>query len=190
MVRVPEVRLLGLVAAVLLLAGCSSSSSGSTPSAAPPPPASTPGPPASTGPCPHGDYLVTELEGRGEASDVGKGTGGNIAATFSSGTFTLSSDGSVPVKIHVGPGSAEMRFDGKIVGDYSGPASALRLTTTSAEGDVSVHAFGLSRSRSLSALSNQLIGQGATAQLTCDDSAGTAVVVLPNASLTLTRTGG
>lgn len=190
MVRVPEVRLVGLAAAVLLLAGCSSSASSSSPSPTSGPSTTTPAPSASAGPCPGGAYLVTALEGRGEASDVGKGTGGNITADFSSGTFTLSSDGSVPVKIHIGPGSADMRLDGQIVGDYSGPASALRLTTKRADGNVSVKAFGLTRSRSLSALSDQLIGQGATAQVTCDDQAGTAVVVLPNASITLTRTGG
>src|SRR4051794_30604110 len=178
---------MSLAAAVLLLAGCSSSSS-PAPTVVPEPPAtSAPGPAASSGPCPDGSYLITELEGRGEAAKVGKGTGGNITADFDSGTFTLSSDGSVPTKLDLGPASGEMRFDGQIVGTYEGDPGALRLTTTRADGNVSVKAFGITRSRSLDGLADQLIGQGATAQVTCDAAAGTAVVVLPNASLTLAK---
>src|SRR3954454_15494509 len=178
---------MGLAVAALLLAGCSSSSS-SAPTVVPEPPAtSAPAPAPSSEPCPDGSYLITELEGRGEAAQVGKGRGGNITADFDSGTFTLSSDGSVPTKLDLGPASGEMRFKGQIVGAYEGEPDALRLTTKRADGDVSVKAFGITRSRSLGGLANQLIGQGVTAQVTCDDAAGKAVVVLPNASLTLTK---
>ena len=180
----PKARLLGLAAGALLLAGCSSSSA---PPVVPEPPASSTPPAASSGPCPDGSYLITEIEGRGKAAQVGKGTGGNITADFDSGTFTLSSDGSVPTKLDLGPASGQLRFNGQIVGAYEGEPGALRLTTKRADGDVSVKAFGITRSRSLGGLADQLIGQGATAQVTCDDAAGKAVVVLPDASLTLTK---
>lgn len=183
-----KARLLVAATVVLLTAGCSSGSSSPSPAPVPTPAASSSGPSASAAPCPDGAYLLTALEGQGEASAAGKGTGGNIAVDFTSGTFTISSDGSQPVKLDLGPVNAEMRFDGQIVGTYTGDPSALQLTTTKADGDVTVKGFGFTRSRSASGLANQLIGKGATAQVTCDETAGTAVVVLPNASLTLTRT--
>lgn len=179
-------RALSVVAVAFLAAGCSSGSSAPTPS----PALSTTAPaasPASAAPCPDGAYLVTALEGRGKASAAGKGTGGNIGADFTSGTFTIGSDGAQPVKLDLGPVNAEMRFNGEITGTYEGDPSALRLTTESARGDVSIKGFGISRTYSAGGLANQLLGRGETAQVTCDDAAGTAVVVLPSASLTLTR---
>lgn len=185
----PMVRLVAVAGVVLLVAGCSSGSSAPVPSAAPSTPAvsSTPSAPASAAPCPDGAYVLTTFEGRGEAAAAGKGTGGNIAADFTSGKFMISSDGSQPSKLDLGPVDAEMRFNGEITGTYEGDPTALQLTTQGAHGDVTIKGFGISRSYSVGGLANQLIGQGATAQVTCDDTAGTAVVVLPNASLTLTR---
>ena len=183
----PKLRGLAVVGFVLLAAGCSSGPSTPVPSAAPTSPAETASStPASAGKCPDGAYLVTELEGRGSASAVGKGTGGNIAADFDDGRLTITSDGSEPVKVDLGPTNAELRFNGEITGTYSGDPDALKVATTGAHGDVSVKGFGITRSYSAGGLADQLIGRGATAQVTCDD-AGTAVVVLPNASLTLTR---
>lgn len=188
MVSVLSRRALTVVAVGLLAVGCSSGPSAPTP--APVPSTSAPAAsPASAGPCPDGAYLVTALEGRGQASAAGKGSGGNIAADFTSGTFTISSDGAEPVTLDLGPVNAEMRFNGEITGTYEGDPSALRLTTKGARGDVSIKGFGVSRTYSAGGLANQLLGAGATAQVTCDDAAGTAVVVLPNASLTLTRKG-
>jgi hypothetical protein len=186
---VPMVRLLAVASVVLLVAGCSSGSSAPDPSAAPSNPAvsSTPSAPASAAPCPDGAYLLSTFEGRGDASAAGKGSGGNITADFTSGKFTISSDGTQPAKLDFGPVNAEMRFNGEITGTYEGDPTALRLTTQGAHGDVAIKGFGISRNYSVGGLANQLIGQGATAQVTCDDAAGTAVVVLPNASLTLTR---
>lgn len=183
----PTMRLMAATMIVLLAAGCSSGSS--SPAPAPTPPADPSSAATSAAPCPDGAYLVTALEGRGDASAAGKGSGGNITADFTSGKFTMSSDGSRPVKLDLGPVNAEMRFDGEITGTYEGDLSALALKTTGAHGDVAIKGFGVSRSYSAGGLANQLIGQGATAQVTCDDAAGTAVVVLPNASLTLTRAG-
>jgi hypothetical protein len=187
-----KTRLLAAAAVVLLAAGCSSGSPSSAPTPEPTPSASAPasGPPASTAPCPDGAYVVTAFEGRGEASAAGRGTGGNIAADFTSGRFTISSDGSQPAKLDLGPVNAEMRFDGEISGTYEGEPSALALKTTGAHGDVAVKGFGVTRSYSVGGLSNQLIGQAATAQVSCDEAAGTAQVTLPNASLTLARAGG
>ena len=179
-------RLLTVAAVALLASGCSAGPSSPAPSAAPSTPSASAAP---TAPCPDGAYVVTALEGRGEASAAGKGSGGDIGAEFTDGTFTISSDGNEPVKLDLGPVNAEMRFDGRITGTYEGDPSALRLSTEGAKGDVSIKGFGISRSYSASGLADQLIGRGATAQVTCDDAAGTAVVVLPNASLTLTRTG-
>jgi len=186
-----------LAAAVVLLAtGCSSGSSApvSSPGSAA---TTTPTTPSSTvsssapvfPPCPDGAYLVTGFEGRGEASAAGKGSGGDVTADFTSGTFTLSSDGAQPVTLDLGAVNAELRFDGAITGTYAGDPADLRLTTTGAHGDAVVRGFGVSRSYPAGDLADQLIGAGAQAQVTCDDAAGTAVVVLPNASLTLTRAG-
>lgn len=186
MVSVRSVRVLAVTAVALLAAGCSSPSSAPAPPAVP----STSAPATSAAPaaaCPDGAYLVTALEGRGQASAAGKGSGGNIAADFTSGRFTLGSDGAEPVQLDLGPVNAELRFTGQITGTYEGDPSALRLTTEGAQGDVAIKGFGVSRSYSASGLADQLIGAGATAQVTCDEAAGTAVVVLPNASLTLTR---
>ncbi|GAB2590507.1 hypothetical protein GCM10009593_32680 [Microlunatus antarcticus] len=133
---------------------------------------------------------MTAFEGRGQAAAAGKGTGGNIAADFTSGKFTISSDGSQPAKLDLGPVNAEMRFNGEITGTYEGDPSALALKTTGAHGDVAIKGFGVSRNYSAGGLANQLIGQAATAQVTCDDAAGTALVVLPDATLTLTRAAG
>ena len=72
-----------------------------------------------------------------------------------------------------------MRFNGEITGTYEGDPSALALKTTGAHGDVAIKGFGVSRNYSAGGLANQLIGQAATAQVTCDDAAGTALVVLP-----------
>lgn len=180
----PDVRLLAAAAVVLLAAGCSSGPSSPTPTAAPTP---SVGATSASAACPDGAYVLTAFEGRGNASAAGKGTGGNITADFTSGTFTIASDGSQAAKLDLGPVNAEMRFNGEIRGDYRGDPAALELTTTGADGDVSIKGFGVSRSYSAGVLANQLIGQAATAQVTCDDAAGTAVVVLPNASLTLTR---
>ncbi len=185
-------RLLGAAAVVLVLAaGCSSTPSSPTSSPAAstepaPSPSVTSAAPAA---CPDGSYLVTALEGRGSASAVGKGSGGDITADFTAGTFTLASDGASPVKVDLGPTNADLRFTGQIVGTYAGDPGALRLTTTQADGQVSVKGFGVSRTFSAGDLAAQLVGQGATAQVTCDEAAGTAVVVLPNAALTLTRAG-
>ncbi len=186
-----RVRLLTVAAVVLLAAGCSSGSSSPVPSVGPTTPAAAPASsaPASPAPCPDGAYLVTGFEGRGQASAAGTGSGGNIAADFTSGTFKISSDGAQPVKLDLGAVNAELRFDGEITGRYEGDPSALALTTTGAHGDAVVKGFGISRSYSVGGLANQLIGSGTTAQVTCDDAAGTAVVVLPDASLTLTRAG-
>lgn len=186
----PDVRLLAAATVVLLAAGCSSGASSPTPSAAPTPSVSATSASASAAPCPDGAYVLTAFEGRGNASAAGQGTGGNITADFTSGTFTIASDGSQAAKLDLGPVNAEMRFNGEIKGEYRGDPAALELTTTGAHGDVSIKGFGVSRSYSAGGLANQLIGQAATAQVTCDDAAGTAVVVLPNASLTLTRSGG
>ena len=183
----PNVRLLAVTAVALLAAGCSSGASAPTPSPVPTPTASVPTATASAGPCPDGAYVMTSFEGRGEASAAGKGTGGNIAAEFTSGTFTISSDGSQAAKLDLGPVNAQMRFNGVITGTYEGEPSALALKTTGAHGDVTIKGFGISRSYSAGGLANQLIGQSATAQVTCDDGAGTAQVVLPNATLTLAR---
>jgi hypothetical protein len=186
-VSVRSVRVLAVTAVALLAAGCSSGPSSPSPSAVPSSPASS-SPPAAAPGCPDGAYLVTALEGRGQASAAGKGSGGNIGADFTAGRFTISSDGAEPVTLDLGPVNAELRFDGQITGTYEGDPSALRLTTEGAQGDVGIKGFGVSRSYSASGLADQLIGAGATAQVTCDDAAGTAVVVLPNASLTLART--
>ncbi len=185
----PRWRLLATATVVLLAAGCSSGSTSPTPSPAPTSAtsASSPSDSASAAPCPDGAYLLTAFEGRGSASGAGKGTGGNITADFTSGTFTIASDGSAPTKLDLGLTNAELRFDGEIKGEYRGDPSALRLTTTGAHGDASIKGFGVTRSFSAGGLANQLVGQGATAQVTCNDAAGTAVLVLPNASLTLTR---
>ena len=188
-------RLLAGTAVLLLAAGCSS-----TPSTAPDPaPATTPSAtssssaPADTAPapapCPDGAYLVTGLEGRGEAAVLHRGTGGNITADFTAGTFTIASDGSGPMKVDLGPSSAELRLAGEITSTYAGDPSALQLTGTGARGDLSIKGFGVSRSYPASELADQLIGSSVTAQVTCDAAAGTAVVVLPAASLTLTRRG-
>lgn len=180
--------MLGAAAVLMLAAGCSSGSTSSAPGAAPNAPETSSGTASDPATCPDGAYVITALEGRGAASALGKGTGGNIAVDFTSGTFTLSSDGSGPVKLHIGPTPAELRFDGKITGTYAGDPSALRLTTTRADGEVSVKGFGFEKTRSADALANQLIGEGVTAQVTCD-ATGTAVVALPNANLTLARAG-
>lgn len=181
--------LLAAGAAVLVASACSSSPTTPAPSPAPSSETSSAAPTASSGACPDGAYRVTALEGRGNASALGKGSGGDIDAAFSDGDFTISSDGAEPVKVDLGPVNADMRFDGKITGTYEGEADALRLTTTSADGEVTVKGFGFTRSRSASALAGQLLGQGVTAQVVCDDAAGTAVVTLPNAALTLTKQG-
>ncbi|SDV04109.1 hypothetical protein SAMN04488544_3916 [Microlunatus sagamiharensis] len=179
--------LLAAGAAVLVASACSSSPTTPAPSPAPSSETSSAAPTAPAGACPDGAYRVTALEGRGSASALGKGSGGDIDASFSDGDFTISSDGADPVKVDLGPVNADMRFNGKITGTYEGDSDALRLTTTSADGEVTVKGFGFTRSRSASALSGQLLGQGVTAQVVCDDAAGTAVVTLPNAALTLTR---
>lgn len=179
--------LLAAGAALLLAAGCSGPSSAPTPSAAPTSAATSATTAAPDAACPDGAYRVTGLEGRGQASAIGKGTGGDIGATFTDGDFSLSSDGRDPVSVDLGPTNAELRFNGEITGTYQGDASALRLSTTGARGEVTVKGFGFTRSRSASALADQLVGQGVTAQVVCDDAAGTAVVTLPNAVLTLTR---
>ena len=181
----PKMSLLVAATAVVLTAGCSSGSASPTP--APAPASSTASSAAPTGPCPDGAYVLTGFEGRGQAAAAGKGSGGSIAVDFTSGTFTISSDGSQPAKLDLGPVNAEMRFTGEIKGTYEGDPSALVLKTTGAHGDVAIKGFGVSRSYSAGGLANQLIGQSATAQVTCDDAAGTAVVALPNATLTLTR---
>lgn len=191
----PNARLLAVVTVVLLAAGCSSGSSAPAPSAgsttpAPPSAAAPASSPAATAaPCPDGAYLVTAFEGRGEASGAGKGTGGNITADFSSGTFTLGSDGTKPMRLDLGAAEAELRFDGEITGTYAGDPSVLRLSTTGARGDAVVKGFGVSRRYPVRDLAEQLFGAGVTAQVSCDDEAGTAVVVLPNATLALTRQG-
>ncbi|SEP63066.1 hypothetical protein [Microlunatus flavus] len=188
MVIVVRAGLLVAGAAALLATACSAT----------PEPAQTPGPTvtfesptpsetASAGACPDGSYRVTGLEGRGEAAAIGKGTGGDIDADFTDGTFTISSDGAQPVTVDIGPTNAQLRFDGTISGTYAGEPSALRLTTKSADGDVSIKGFGFTRTRSASELAGQLLGKGVTAQVTCDDAAGTAAVTLPNASLTLKK---
>lgn len=183
----PTLRLLAVASILLLAAGCSSGSSAPTPAPAPSTSAATPTSGASAAPCPDGSYLVTALEGRGEASAAGKGSGGDITADFRSGEFTITSDGTQPVKLDIGPVNAEMRFNGEITGTYEGEPSALLLKTTGAQGDVAIKGFGVSRTYSAGGLANQLVGQGATAQVTCDEAAGTAVVTLPKATLTLTR---
>lgn len=186
----PDVRLLAVATVVMLAAGCSSGASSPTPSPVPTPSVSASSAAAPTVPCPAGAYVLTAFEGRGEASAAGTGTGGNITVDFTSGTFTIASNGSEAAKLDLGPVNAEMRFNGEITGEYRGDPAALELSTTGAHGDVSIKGFGVSRSYSAGGLANQLIGQSATAQVTCDDAAGTAVVVLPNASLTLTRSTG
>ena len=183
----PKMRLLMTAAVVLLAAGCSSGATTPTTTPAPTPTVAAPSASVSPGPCPDGAYVLTAFEGRGAASAAGKGTGGNIAADFSDGKFTISSDGSQPATLDLGPVNAQMRFNGEITGTYEGDPSALELKTTGAHGDVAIKGFGVSRNYSAGGLANQLIGQAATAQVTCDDAAGTALVVLPNASLTLTR---
>ena len=183
-----KTRLLAAVTVVLLAAGCSSASSSPTPTAVPSTtPATSSSPSAASGPCPDGAYLITALEGRGQASAAGKGTGGDIAADFDAGKFTISSDGAEPVTLDLGPVNAQLRFNGEITGTYEGEPAALELKTTGAHGDVAVKGFGVSRTYSAGGLADQLMGSGATAQVTCDEQAGTATVVLPNASLTLTR---
>jgi hypothetical protein len=183
---VPKVRLLAVWTVVLLAAGCSSGPASPTPSPEPTPSVAASSTPASAGPCPDGAYTITSFEGRGETASAGKGTGGNITADFTSGTFTIASDGSDPVTLDLGPSNAELRFNGEIKGEYRGDPAALRLSTTGAHGDVSIKGFGFTRNFSVGGLANQLIGKSATAQVTCD-AAGTTVVILPNASLTLTR---
>ena len=184
----PNMRLLAAAAVVLLSAGCSSGATTSpTPTVVPTPSAPASSPTASDAACPDGAYLVTAFEGRGETAAAGKGTGGNITADFTSGTFTIASDGSDPVKLDLGPSNAQLRFDGEIKGEYRGDPDALRLSTTGAHGDVSIKGFGFTRNFSVGGLADQLIGKSATAQVTCDAAAGTATVVLPNASLTLAR---
>jgi hypothetical protein len=170
-----------------LLAGCSSEAPALEPTVVPT--TASPTPTASAGSCPEGAYRVTALEGRGSASAIGKGSGGDVEADFSDGTFTISSDGAEPVTVDLGPTNAKLSFDGTITGTYEGEASALRLTTKEARGEVTIKGFGFTRTRSASTLADQLIGQDATAQVVCDDAAGTAQVTLPEASLTLTRKG-
>lgn len=184
---VPTARLLVVSAVALLAAGCSSGASSPTPSPTPPPAATSSAAPSAPATCPDGSYLITGFEGRGNASAAGKGTGGNITADFTGGTYSIASDGTGPVKLAIGPVSAEMRFNGQITGTYAGDPSALQLTTTGAHGDATVKGFGVSHSYSAGGLANQLIGSSATAQVTCDDAAGTMTVVLPNAQLTLAR---
>lgn len=189
-------RLLVVTTVVLLAAGCSSGPS--SPSAPSTQPSLAPGPtPSATSssaapsaaPCPEGAYLITELQGRGQASSIGRGTGGNITADFTAGTFTIASDGSGPMRLDLGPSSAELRLTGEITSTYTPDVSGLLLTATGARGDASVKVFGGSRRYAASDLADQLIGKTATAQVTCDDADGTAVLVLPNVSLTLTRRG-
>ena len=175
-----------VLAAAVVLAGCSAEAPAQEPTIVPPPPASS-SPTAAAGTCPDGAYRVTALEGRGSASAIGKGSGGDVDATFRDGTFTISSEGAEPVTVDLGPTNARLSFDGTITGTYTGEPSALRLTTKDARGEVTIKGFGFTRTRSASTLADQLIGQDATAQVVCDDAAGTAQVTLPEASLTLTR---
>ncbi len=174
-------------AAVLLAAACTAEPTAPEPSSAPTSAASSATPSAPGGACPDGSYRVTALEGRGSAAALGTGSGGDIDAAFSDGDFTISSDGADPVAVDLGPVKAQVSFDGTVKGTYEGDASDLRLTTTSAEGEVSVKGFGFTRSRSVKALADQVLGQGVSAQVVCDDAAGTAVVTLPSAALTLTK---
>ena len=189
--------MLAAAAVLLLAAGCSSGSSDPAPTGPASPPTAeptvaeptAPSSPTAAGACPDGAYRVTALEGRGAASTIGRGTGGDITADFTAGTFTLASNGADPVRLRVGPTGAQLRFAGTIVASYAGDTAALRLTTTRADGQVSVKGLGVSRTLSGSELADQLIGQGTTAQVTCDEAAGTAVMILPAAALTLTRAG-
>ncbi|MGI3782115.1 MAG: hypothetical protein ACRYG2_15235, partial [Janthinobacterium lividum] len=142
----PKMRLLVTAAVVLLAAGCSSGATSPTPTPAPTPTATASSASASAAPCPDGAYVLTAFEGRGQASAAGKGSGGNIAADFTSGKFTISSDGSQPAKLDLGPVTAEMRFNGEITGTYEGDPSALALKTTGAHGAVAIKGFGVSRS--------------------------------------------
>ena len=174
-----------VLAAAAVLAGCSSEAPALEPTVVPT--SASPTASASQGACPDGSYRVTALEGRGSASAIGKGSGGDVDATFEDGTFTISSDGGEPVTVDLGPANARLSFDGTITGTYTGEPSALRLTTKDARGEVTIKGFGFTRTRSASTLADQLIGQDATAQVVCDDAAGTAQVTLPEASLTLTR---
>ena len=188
-----KAQLVAAATVVLLAAGCSSGSSSSpNPSALPTSSVASTAPtttssPTSSAPCPDGAYVVTAFEGRGQSAAAGRGSGGNVTADFTSGRFVVASDGSQPTKLDLGAVNAELRLDGQITGTYEGDPSALRLTATGAHGNATVKGFGITRNYSVDSLANQLIGQGATAQVTCDDAAGTAVVVLPNVSLTLTR---
>ena len=184
----PELRLLAAATVVLLAAGCSSTPTASpTPGAESTPSATHSSAVPSAGPCPDGAYVVSSFEGRGTAAAAGKGSGGDIRADFTSGTYTISSDGAEPTKVDLGPTNAELRFNGEIKGEYRGDPSALELKATGAHGDASIKGFGFTRSFSAGGLADQLIGKSATAEVTCDDDAGTATVVLPNVSLTLTR---
>lgn len=185
--------LLAAGAAVLVASACSSGPTTPAPSPAPTdgsPSAVAPATPsASPGTCLDGAYRVTALEGRGSASALGKGSGGDIDASFSDGDFTISSDGAEPVKVDLGPVNADMRFDGRITGTYESEADALRLTTTSADGEGTVKGLGFSRSLSARALADQIFGRDATGQVVCDPSSGGAVLTLPAAVLTLAKKG-
>lgn len=186
-----KVRFLVGAGVLVLAAGCSSGSStppAPTPASVPPSVVTTSTAPSpSPAPCPDGSYLVTAFEGRGNASAIGKGTGGNIGVDFTAGRFVISSDGSGPVRLDAGPVNANLSFDGEISGTYEGDPSALIMKTTGANGEAKVKGPGFSRTYSADTLGSQLVGQQATAQVTCDAAAGTAAVVLPNASLSLTR---
>lgn len=182
---------LALVTLLLPLVGCTP---GTAPAPDPTPasitaPVPPPVPSPSTVLCPDGAYVVSALKGHGAGSALRRGTGGDIAATFVGGVFTLSSEGSTPMAVDLGPVDGELRFTGAITSTYAGPPEALVLSVTSATGEVSIKGFGVARTASAEQLAGQLISSGTTAQVTCDDAAGTAVVVLPSASLTLTRKG-
>jgi hypothetical protein len=152
-------------------------------SAAPASVSTTPSPAAAG--CPDGSYAVSAIEGRGSASALGKGSGGNVTMSFVGGSFTLASDGSNPIKLQVGPGSTDLRFAGQIAGTYSGDPAALAMTVTAASGTASVKGFGFSREVPMQQVADQLAPEGSTGAASCDGDH--ARLELPAVVLDLTR---
>jgi hypothetical protein len=177
-----------------LLIGLAACSAPSAPEPAPTPtdatePAATPSDvpsPSPTAPgCPDGSFAVSAIEGRGSASTLGKGSGGNVTMSFIGGTFTLASDGSDPIKLEVGPGTTDLRFAGQIVGSYAGDPAALTMTVSGASGTASVKGFGFNREVPMQQVADQLAPAGSTAVASCDGDH--ARLELPAIVLDLTR---
>jgi hypothetical protein len=151
-------------------------------------PASPAGPPSDQLPqeisCLNGQYRLARFVGLGNQAEYVSGDGGDVMATFNSGTYELTGAGNQPINVRVAGQQGKLTVDGAIRGSYIVDGSNVTFTAEETTGSARLRALGQTRNYSMADVAKVMDSDGG-AVVSCSDNG--LVIPLDNVRLELER---